>query len=138
MREWEEKRMKKIDDYIKHLADGLLEKVYQFEDADAEYDEGYLYNASSHTCFEEGNLHINYWFSYDGNNDYMELEVFNLKNEHFYDRIADAVEAKILEEVKLCEIRNAFDDAWREAAMEDEWTRNGFRDAADYYHWRYG
>ena len=130
--------MQKIDDYIKHLASGLLEEVQKFDDVDAEYDEGYLLKATSRASFEEGNLHMDFRFSYEGHNDSMELEVCNLKNEHFYDRISDAVEARMLEEVHLCEIRNALDDNQCEAAMEDEWTSHGFRDAADYYHWRYG
>ena len=132
--------MKKIDDYIKHIASSLLDEVYRFEDPYVEYEDGYLLSAKHSVRFEEGNLHINFWFYYDGKEDYMELEVFNLKGEYFYfyDRIAEAIEAEILKETNLCKIRNDLDDAWREACMEDEWTRNGFRDAQDYYHWRYG
>ena len=53
----------------------------------------------------------------------------------------DCIEKAVQEYVENnldCEcLLDAMEDDLREF-YEDEWEQHGFRDAADYYHWRYG
>ena len=53
------------------------------------------------------------------------------------DRLQEAVQAYLDEHLDIDSLLSNMQDKLREASM-DEWEEHGFRDAADYHHYRYG
>lgn len=80
----------------------------------------------------QGDVHV-YYFSSDRDT-YVEVE-----NEDYQDRayenVCEWLEARLDRESTLAELKERAIQ-WEEEM--DEWERHGFRDAADYYRYRYG
>ena len=122
---------------IKELGELCLDALYQLEDCDYEFDDGYLETAScgSHLQFGSAEVNVSYW--YGSGKESVEVEIYKDEGSVFLNNLADAVEKYCNENLDAQLIRDYFFEQ-AEEDNEDEWQRNGFRDAADYYHWRYG
>lgn len=124
---------------IKEIFDKVKEALYEQDDFEIEKDDEFggidasinvsvNYKSCCVKCDVSYHAHNNNWLEViiEHNNDKHDLS--NLEEaandyfeKHFDERsLLDAMEEKAIE------------------ACEDEWTSHGFRNAADYYHWRYG
>lgn len=140
----------KRDELIKAIGDKLIDGIFEIDPDNYEYDpdpEFGGFDASTHKCIpiEVGNGCCDVDFSvtwpYRGGSS---IEVIlnggEGKKEKTWknlDRLNDAVESYVQEHLDTDDLLSAIKDDIREA-NEDEWESHGFRDAADYYHWRYG
>ena len=140
---------------VKAIGNKVIDELYDFDDYKIEYDEGYLYSASIsvHFGFEFGNGYCDVdvyasWSSRKSGEVKLELcgtesvSTSNIKDckERVYkklDRINDAVLAYVDENLDMEELLGAIEDKYKDDSA-DEWESHGFRDAADYYHYRYG
>lgn len=89
-------------------------------------------------CEYEHNAYIDYsagdfYFTVEKyENDEIEVEVLNNETHKTdYPNVIAAIKAAIPD---WSDVADEVRDEWQEM---DEWQRNGFRDAADYYSWRY-
>lgn len=138
----------KRDQVISAIGDKIIEKLYELDD-------NYSYEAdefgSEADCrtgcfqFEYGNgmceVEASVTWPYNkaaslevliyGTEGHVENAFKDLSN------IEKAVTEYLDEHLDDSALMDAMLDDLREA-NEDEWQRNGFRDAADYYSWRYG
>lgn len=121
-------RIEILNDLKKHIEDS----------AEVEYCGYYeCWTANSKVDFEEAFFNVR-WYAGDANNAKVRgkievEEAFNAKNQYkYYGNIAEWLEANLCD---WSEIEKAHEDDMR---PYDYWDEHGFRDAADYYHWRYG
>ena len=93
-------------------------------------------------CDDRKSACVDYYCKNEGN--LIEIEVFSDgritvdfyigelgKNEKDYPNIREGIE------IECPDWDDVEDDVRREYIEEDEWESHGFKDAADYYHWRY-
>ena len=139
----------KADNVVKAIGDLVIERLNELEDEfEYEYDE-YGFDSASYSisfCYELGDAYCDgdasvWWHGNKGN---VDIEVnlypcYNSKNgmDKKLDRLQDAVTEYVFEKLDTDAMLDAMEDKLRDASM-DEWQQHGFRDAADYYHWRYG
>lgn len=111
--------MKAIDKLIQEIADKMEEAIQE-----AKYEE-------ERECCIEHYLNDGSWIEIASeNNDYYDIHFYPADDEKDEKTLPNLAEA----------IYDAMPD-WDDIEVEyeyDEWNEHGFRDAADYYHWRYG
>ena len=129
--------MEKISKWIEDIVEQAMDSLLQCEDFDYEYDEGYLHDASARAGIDIGDLHINLYYYYNGKIEEFECEARSKKTERFFDNIERGIEKHLNDFDHLVYVRNAIDEYARDSVY-DEWNDHGFRDAQDYYRWRYG
>lgn len=81
------------------------------------------YSDYIHIRFNVGNKIVNVAFDKRG----CEVEIYNTRLDYFLDNISMKCESRVI----------CWEDIEVEVEETDEWNEHGFRDAADYYNWRY-
>ena len=140
--------MSKKDKLVKAIGDEIIDRLFELENEyEYEGDEYGFYSASYSISFDfkYGNSQCNVGCSIWWNSRTSAyIECFVNGGEGIYKnqfKNLDCIEKAVQEYVENnldCEcLLDAMEDDLREF-YEDEWEQHGFRDAADYYHWRYG
>lgn len=139
--------MEKAKKLIKSIGDAIINEFDALDNEfNYEYDEDGLNNASYIVSFgyEYGDTVCDidagvYW----GSNREADVEVMLYANDGKFgkqkklDRLEEAVQDYVNANLDTDAMLEAMEEQLRDASM-DEWERHGFRDAADYYHYRYG
>ena len=140
--------MSKGKELVKSIGDKLIDKLFELEhEYDYEADE-HGFEWASYSVFinyEYGNSQcdvecIVFWKS--RSNATIECLVYGCEGIHEnrfknLECIEKAVQEYVENTLDTDDLLDAMEEDLREANM-DEWECHGFRDAADYYSWRYG
>lgn len=129
--------MSRRQDIIKELGELCLDAFCQLEDCEYEFEDGVLKTASCHSLLQFGKTEVNVNYCHSSQKDSVEVEIYRDEGSIILDNLAAAVQIYCNENIDFQRILNLFYEQASED-YEDEWQRNGFRDAADYYRWRYG
>lgn len=124
---------------IEDIANKLVKDFYKLDDYDIEGDEYGLDSISVTVTFDVGKCQVEGYYWYDRTRkERMGLEV-NLypENKHELPLVNEALDSKMDELFDLDDYKDAVLEKARDD-NEDEWESHGFRDEADYLHWRYG
>lgn len=128
--------MKKIDTFVANIAQQLVDKLNK-----AEYCIYYdacgrqAITADAHIDLEDKcRIEAYYYWRQDDKGTDVTLYPANEKRSYF--TLEDAINAKVNELLDPDDFRESVLDLESEEDM-DEWQSHGFRDEADYYHWRY-
>ncbi len=140
--------MSKREELIKAIGDELIDKLYQL-------DKDYNYEADEYG-FESASYGVSIYYEYGNSGCDIEcnvswksrcsadIECLVYGSESIHEKRyknLDCIEKAVQEYVENnldCEcLLEAMEDDLREA-YADEWEQHGFRDAQDYYSWRYG
>lgn len=138
----------KRDLIIKGIGDAIIEKLYELDDNYTYEADEYGREADCKTgCFDfefgNGGCEVEAWVTWPYNKAAsVDVTLYGVEG-HAEDTYKDlsniekAVEGYLDENLDTYELLGAMLEDIREA-NEDEWQSHGFRDAADYYSWRYG
>ncbi len=140
--------MNKREKLIKAIGDELIDKLFKLENE-------YQYEADEYG-FESASYGVQINYEYGNSNCDVECSVtwksrgsadiecivygcegIHEKRYKMLDCIEKAVQEYVEDNLDCECLLDAIEDDLREASM-DEWELHGFRDAADYYHYRYG
>lgn len=126
---------------INDIAQKCVDKMMDFDDFNADWDEDGLSSASIHEHFDYNGCYVdcNYYYEhhYFGNDDEtIEILLYPSNDKHHLERLTDAVQKAVEELMDVDDLLESIKDKLREAS-EDEWTSHGFRDEADYNNYRY-
>lgn len=136
--------MSKATELVKAIGEKVIDELNGFDDYDIEFDEGDLYSASISANFgyEYGNsgCDIECNVSWPGGD--IEVNIYGCEGIHekrykMLDRLEEAVSGYVDEHLDTDDLLSCIKDKYRNDSA-DEWEDHGFRDAADYYSWRYG
>lgn len=140
--------MSKKEELVKAIGEKLIDELFELKNEYKYEADEYGFDSASYGVFiyyEYGNsgcdVECNVIWKSRGSAD-IECLVYGSEGIHEkrYKKL-DCIEKAVQEYVENnldCEcLLDAIEDDIREANM-DEWERHGFRDAADYYHYRYG
>lgn len=129
--------MKRTFDTIKKIGDLAIDSLFAFDDYDIDGDEYGLYDVSVRTSFDLDNgCNVECDYSYHGGSHNVEIRLNPSNDSHYLVRLEEAVNEYVGMHLDMDDLKERICDQAKEDC-EDEWQRNGFRDAADYYHWRY-
>lgn len=131
---------KRVENTINELAELCIDSLTNFDDYTVEYEEEGLSYASVGTDFyyKDCNVECNY-FCEVGYRRKESIEILlNPDNpDHNLASLEAAVEAKVRESLDTDDLLDLIMEKHRKDTS-DVWNDHGFRDAADYYSWRYG
>ena len=122
---------------IENIGKKVIEQLYDFNNNEYEYDGG-CYEPG---CVEGPSASMHFAFKY--NNHFVTVSV---SSGNYIEVLFEDDEYENLENAVNDYVEKEFDDNdWLASVQEDvrdnsldEWQSHGFRDAADYYHYRYG
>ena len=131
---------KRAETIVNELAELCIDSLTNFEDYTIDGDEQGLTYASIGTDFDYKNCNVecNYYCEV-GTRRKEGIEILlNPENpDHQLTSLEAAVTAKVKETLDTDDLLDLILEQARNDAS-DEWNDHGFRDAADYYSWRYG
>lgn len=124
---------------IKEIFDKLKDALYKQDEFDFEGDcEFGGVDASISASIEYKNATIQCIVSHNAHNkDWMEVIIEPDNEKHSLANLEEAVNDYFEKNFDMKALLNEMEDKVIENE-EDEWTSHGFRNEADYYHWRYG
>lgn len=126
-----------MKELVKKIGDAILDELYDFDNNEYEYDGG----CYEHDCIEGPSASMSFCFKFHDHyvtvsvrsNDYIEI----LFEDDNYENLEKAVNEYVEKEFDDNDWLSQVEDDVRDNSL-DEWLQHGFRDAADYYHYRYG
>lgn len=124
--------MKKVDEIVQNIADLAIDSLFGFDDYDIDGDD-----CSIRTFFDFQSCNVDCTYRHYGRKHDIEILLNPDNDRHSLELLEDAVNKKVEEKLDCDELLDVILDKARDDSM-DEWQSHGFRDEADYYHWRYG
>lgn len=127
----------KRDEIVKEIFDKVEEALYEQDEFDFEQKFGGV-DASISASIEYKNTTIQCIVSYHAHNkNWMEVIIEPDNEKHSLANLEKAVNDYFEKNFDMKALLNEMEDKVIKNE-EDEWTSHGFRNEADYYHWRYG
>ena len=127
----------KKGEVIKEIFDKLEDALYEQDEFDFEKKFCGV-DASISASIEYKNTTIQCIVSYNPHNkDWMEVIIEPDNEKHSLTNLEEAVNDYFEKNFDMKALLDVMEDKVIENE-EDEWTSHGFRNEADYYHWRYG
>lgn len=122
---------------IKEIFDKLEDALYEQDEFDFEQKFGGV-DASISASIEYKNCNIQCIVSHNARNkNWMEVIIEPDNEKHSLVKLEEAVNDYFEKNFDMKALLDVMEDKVIENE-EDEWTSHGFRNEADYYHWRYG
>lgn len=125
---------------INELAELCVDSLMNFEDYDFEFDEDGACDVYASNSFTYKDCIVECSYScYGGNGrkEYIEILLNPANDKHYLGLLEEAVNLQVKETLNTDQLLDAINEQAR-SDYYDEWEEHGFRDAADYYSWRYG
>lgn len=139
--------MSKREEIVKEIGDHIIDSLNEEKDYFIEYDEGYLDNAHVSISFyyQYGNAGCDveasvFWSSHSKYTIECLLYGGEGKKEKVYKSLScieEAVNTYVSDNLDVDCLLDCIEEDYRDFCS-DEWNDHGFRDEADYLHWRYG
>lgn len=129
--------MRRRDEIIKEIGDLVINNLEHYDDYDCDWDEDGLTRASINTSFvyESCEIECNVWWDSHGCAE-TELLIYP-EGKKCLELLEKAVQQYVDEHLDADGILDSIEEDIR-YSNADEWESHGFRDAQDYYNWRYG
>lgn len=124
---------------IKEIFDKLEDALYEQDEFDIEKEVEFGgVEASISASIEYKNCTIECTVSYHAHSkDWLEVIIYPDNEKHSFANLEEAVNDYFEKHFDMEALLDEMEDKVIENE-EDEWTSHGFRNEADYYHWRYG
>lgn len=125
---------------INELAELCVDSLMNFEHYDLQDGEFGAFDAYASNTFTYKDCFVECSYScYCGNGrkEYIEILLNPANDKHHLVLLEDAVNEQVAETLNTDQLLDAIYERARSDSY-DEWDDHGFRDAADYYSWRYG
>ena len=129
----------KVTTTIESIGNEVIDKFYEQDDFDIAMDFEYGGTDATigvHFEFMDCEIDANVWYHANSKTE-MEVLLYPKKNGHNLSLLEEAVNDYVKKNIFEWELLDSMREKARKASY-DEWEEHGFRDAADYYHWRYG